>query len=422
MGGNPDVLKTMQTVLNRYGACSGGSRNISGHNQFAVSLEKTLAELHGKEAALYSNSGYNANDAALTVLGSQLPDCVFFSDASNHASIIDGIRHSGAKKMIWRHNDLLDLEAKLASVSPGTPKIICFESIYSMCGTVGPIREICDLAEKYGAITFLDEVHAVGLYGPHGAGVAEHLDFEAHAFGNSHGTVLDRIDIISGALGKGYGTMGGYVAGSKDLVDMVRSLSRGFIFTTSTPPATMAGAQVAVEFQKVNPESRIELQRNTRAVKQQLLQHNLPILPNTSHIVPLMVGDAEKCRIAADILFDEFSIYVQPINSPSVPFGQERLRISPTAAHTQEHQDHLIQALLSIWERLDLKKLSDWRLTEDGQLKHDWEETGLENPVWTPEQLGLPVSQPKGQNVFNGFPVSLDGQLGTVQLESTQVR
>ena len=388
MGSNPDVLKTMHTVLDRYGSCSGGSRNISGHNQFAVSLEKTLAELHGKEAALYSTSGYNANDGALTVLGTQLPDCIFFSDSSNHASIIEGIRHSRANKMIWRHNDLADLENKLMSAPPGVPKLICFESIYSMCGTVAPIREICDLAQKYGALTFLDEVHAVGLYGPHGAGLAEHLDFEAHASGNRLGTVLDRIDVVSGALGKGYGTSGGYIAGSKDLVDLVRSFSRSFIFTTSTPPAIMAGAQASVEFQKVNPETRIELQRNTRAVKQKLLERGLPVLPNSSHIVPLMIGDAEKSRIAADILFEEFSIYVQPINSPSVPFGKERLRISPTAAHSEKHQDDLVRALSIVWERLNLRKLSDWCMTEDGQVNQDWADTGLENSVWSSEQLG----------------------------------
>lgn len=382
----------MHKVLDQYGACSGGSRNISGHNEFAVSLEKTLAELHGKESALYFSSGYNANHGVLTTLGQHLPGCVFLSDASNHASIIEGIRHSGAQKLIWKHNDLQDLEKKLASLPPGVPKIICFESIYSMCGTVAPIEAICDLAERYGAITFIDEVHAVGLYGPHGAGVAEHLDFEAHASGDrarTQDTISSRIDIVTGALGKGFGTMGGYVAGSTDLVDMIRSLSKGFIFTTSAAPATMAGAEAAVRFQMAHTEDRMALQRNTRLVKQKLLQHGLPVLPNTSHIVPLMVGDSAACKEAADILFDEYGIYVQPINSPSVPVGQERLRISPTAAHTESHQRALITALVDIWQRLGLRTLDQWARDDAGRVRPGWETTGLENTVWTPEQLGI---------------------------------
>ncbi|KAI1880475.1 hypothetical protein JX265_002096 [Neoarthrinium moseri] len=396
MGGNPEVLQAMHAALDKYGACSGGSRNISGHNQFAVSLEKALAKLHRKEAALYFSSGYNANDCALTVLGQQLPGCVFLSDASNHSSIIEGIRHSGARKSVWRHNDLVDLESKLAAIPLGTPKVVCFESIYSMCGTVAPIAEVCDLAERYGALTFLDEVHAVGLYGPHGAGVSEHLDFDAHVSGSasSERTVLSRIDIISGALGKGFGTMGGYVAGSKDLVDMIRSLSRGFIFTTAAGPATMAGAEAAINFQRHNPQDRIQLQRNTRLVKQRLLEHKLPVLPNASHIIPLMVGDAARCKMAADRLYDDYGIYVQPINSPSVPVGQERLRISPTAAHTKEHQDILVSALAKIWDQLGLRRLDDWAKDERGQAVEGWETSGLDAAVWGNEQLGLAASTP----------------------------
>ena len=402
----------MHEVLDRYGANSGGSRNISGHNQFAISLEKTLAELHSKPAALYFCSGFSANDCALTVLGSQLPGCVFFSDASNHASIIEGIRHSGAKKLIWKHNDLHDLEIKLASIPRGIPKIVCFESIYSMCGkaislillalsvyhpsylgsiigTVGPIREIRDLAQKYDAITFLDEVHAVGLYGPHGAGIAEHLDFEAHVSGQAKDTVLHGIDIISGALGKGFGTMGGYITGPESFIDMVRSLSRGFIFTTAPAPATMAGAKVAIDFQRENPEDRMQLQRNVRAVKSKLRAHGLPVLPNTSHVVPLIVGDSAKCKEAADILFDEFGIYVQPINTPSVAVGQERLRISPTAAHTEAHQEHLVSALAQIWDRLGLRRIEGWKTREDGSVSEGWEEQASAAPVWTDAQLGI---------------------------------
>ena len=254
---------------------------------------------------------------------------------------------------------------------------------------MGPIAEICDLADKYGAITFIDEGHAVGLYGPHGAGVAEHLDFAAHASGNSKGTIADRIDIVSGALGKGFGTMGGYIAGSHSCIDMIRSLSRGFIFTTAAPPATMAGAQAAIEFQRENPRDRMQLQHHVRAVKDRLRRHGLPVLPNRSHIVPLMVGDAAKCKAAADILFDEFDIYVQPINSPSVAVGQERLRISPTAAHTQSHQDKLVDALVQIWCRLGLRKIEDWSKEADGSVREGWEDMDTLGPIWTDAQLGI---------------------------------
>ncbi len=254
---------------------------------------------------------------------------------------------------------------------------------------MGPIAEICDLAQKYGAITFLDEVHAVGLYGPHGAGIAEHLDFEAHASGKTKGTILDRIDIVSGALGKGFGTMGCYIAGSKSLVDLIRSLSRGFIFTTAPPPATMAGAQAAIEYQRDNPQDRMQLQRNVRAVKLRLREHALPVLPNQSHIIPLMVGDSEKCKAAADILFDKFGIYVQPINTPSVATGQERLRISPTAAHSQAHQDHLVGALVEIWDKLGLRRIQDWRRGIDGFTNEGWEEQVTATPIWTDSQLGI---------------------------------
>ena len=289
-------------------------------------------------------------------------------------------------------------------------------------GTVGPIAEICDLAQRYGAITFLDEVHAVGLYGPHGAGIAEHLDFEAHASGQTQGTVMDRIDIISGALGKGFGTMGGYIAGSESFVDMVRSLSRGFIFTTAPPPATMVGAQAAIEFQRDNSQDRMQLQRNVRAVKLKLRQHALPVLPNQSHIVPLMVGDAEKCKAAADILFDEFGIYVQPINSPSVAVGQERLRISPTAAHTQAHQDHLVEALVQIWKRLGLRKIDDWRRGVDGLVSEGWEERVTATPIWTNSQLGIVIPDSQQQKET---PMSPSMRLSTPsrveQLEDTRI-
>ncbi|OQE34919.1 hypothetical protein PENCOP_c015G02109 [Penicillium coprophilum] len=389
MGSNLEVIQTMHKVLDKYGACSGGSRNISGHNQYAIALEDVLARLHMKQAALYFNSGYTANDCALTVIGSQLPGCVFLSDASNHASIIEGIRHSGAKKMIWRHNDIEDLEAKLKTIPKDTPKIIAFESVYSMCGTVSPIAKICDLAEKYGALTYIDEVHALGLYGPHGAGVAEHLDFEAHRNGESEGTIMDRIDIFAGALGKGFGTMGGYIAGSAALVDMIRSVSSGFIFTTAQPPPIMAGAKAAIDFQRSNPDSRMELQRNVRSVKRALIEYGLPVLPNQSHIIPLMVGDSAKCQQVADILFNEYNIYVQPINTPSVPIGEERLRISPTASHTVAQQQHLLSALIEIWDRLQLRTLQDWERDAEGRLKPEWNSTEIGQAVWSNKQLDV---------------------------------
>ncbi|KAF2836295.1 tetrapyrrole biosynthesis, 5-aminolevulinic acid synthase [Patellaria atrata CBS 101060] len=362
MGSNSKVIESMTAALQKYGACSGGSRNISGHNQFALALEQTLAHLHSKPAALYFNSGYTANDCTLSVLGRQLPDCVFLSDESNHASIIEGMRRSGSKKMIWRHNDVVDLELKLASIPKNQPKIIVFESVYSMCGTVAPIEAICDLADKYGAMTYIDEVHAVGLYGPKGAGVASHLD-NSNIFTNSPGKtpLTSRLDIIAGALGKGFGTMGGYIAASTALCDTIRSLSPGFIFTTAQPPPIMAGAKAAIDHQSSNPSTRIQLHRNVRAVKAALREAGLPVLPNTSHIVPLMVGSSALCKQAADILFDEYDIYVQPINKPSVLPGEERLRISPTASHGPAQRERLVRALVEIWTRLGLPDLDSWR-------------------------------------------------------------
>src|SRR6195952_2474025 len=282
MGRNPQVLKQMHETLDEYGAGAGGTRNISGHNQHAVSLEATLAKLHAKDAALVFTSCYVANDATLATLGSKLPDCVILSDSMNHASMIQGIRHSGAKKLVFKHNDLVDLEAKLASLPPETPKIIAFESVYSMCGSVAPIEAICDLADKYGAITFLDEVHAVGMYGARGAGVAEHLDYDVYADPNrtketQKGTVMDRIDIITGTLGKAYGCVGGYIAGSSKLVDTIRSLAPGFIFTTSLPPSVMAGARTAIEYQMTTNSDRQLQQLHTRAVKEALRAKDIPV-------------------------------------------------------------------------------------------------------------------------------------------------
>lgn len=386
MGSNPHVLKTMHETLDNYGAGAGGTRNISGHNKHAVSLEGTLAKLHAQEAALVFSSCYVANDATLATLGSKLPNCVILSDSLNHASMIQGIRHSGAKKMVFKHNDVADLEAKLASIPPEHPKIIAFESVYSMCGSIGPIEEICDLAEKYGAITFLDEVHAVGMYGPHGAGVAEHLDYEAHLAGRPQGTIMERIDIITGTLGKAYGCVGGYIAGSAKMVDAIRSLAPGFIFTTSLPPATMAGAKTAIEYQANYQGDRRLQQLHTRAVKDALNAKDIPVIPNPSHIVPLLVGNAEIAKKASDMLLEDWGIYVQAINYPTVPVGQERLRITPTPGHVREYREHLVEAIDSVWNELDIKRTSEWA-AEGGFIGVGEPARADPEPLWTDAQL-----------------------------------
>lgn len=395
MGSNRTVLDRIHETLETYGSGAGGTRNISGHNQHAVALEASLARLHAKEAALVFSSCYVANDATLSTLGSRLPGCVFLSDSSNHASMIQGIRHSGAKKLVFKHNDLIDLEEKLASLPLHVPKIIAFESVYSMCGSVAPIAQICDLADKYHALTFLDEVHAVGMYGPSGAGVAEHLDFAAYS--KDHGTsgllprntIMDRIDIITGTLGKAYGGIGGYIAGSARMVDTIRSLAPGFIFTTTLPPAVMAGAQASVEYQKANPKDRHLQQLNTRATKLALEAQDLPVIPNPSHIVPVLVGDADLAKQASDTLLRDWNIYVQAINYPTVPVGEERLRITPTPGHTAEHRDHLVTALNALWTELGIKRTSDWA-ANGGLLGVGTGECGsLNEPLWTNAQLGL---------------------------------
>ncbi|KFX91879.1 hypothetical protein V490_05676 [Pseudogymnoascus sp. VKM F-3557] len=401
MGRNSNVLKAMHETLDVYGAGAGGTRNISGHNQHAVALEKTLATLHAKEAALAFTSCYVANDATMATLGSRLPGCVWLSDSLNHNSMIVGIQHSGAKKMVFKHNDLADLEAKLASLPLSTPKIIAFESVYSMCGSVAPISEICDLADKYGAITFLDEVHAVGMYGPHGAGVAEHLDYEAHVNGSPRGTVMDRVDIITGTLGKAYGCVGGYIAGSASMVDAVRSLAAGFIFTTTLPPATMAGARAAIEYQMSTQSDRRLQQLHTRAVKDELAARSIPVMDNPSHIIPVLVGTAELAKRASDLLLEKHGIYVQSINYPTVPVGQERLRITPTPGHTKEYRDHLVGALESVWTELGIKRTTDWA-AEGGFLGVGSDEAPIE-PLWTDKQLGVEAA--KGSN----------GKVGVIQ-------
>ena len=388
MGRNQQVLKAMHNTLDEYGAGAGGTRNISGHNKHAVELENTIAKLHAKDAALVFSSCYVANDATLATLGSKLPDCVILSDSLNHASMIQGIRHSGAKKVIFKHNDVEDLEKKLAALPLHIPKIIAFESVYSMCGSIGPIEKICDLAEKYGAITFNDEVHAVGMYGPHGAGVAEHLDWEAHQRGETKGTIVDRIDIFTGTLGKAYGCVGGYIAGSSKLVDTIRSLAPGFIFTTSLPPAVMAGARAAIEYQMSYDGDRRLQQLHTRAVKESLADRDIPVIPNPSHIIPILVGNAELAKKASDKLLADHQIYVQSINYPTVPVGQERLRITPTPGHTKQYRDHLVAALDSIWTELGIKRTSDWA-AEGGFIGVGEADAAEVTPLWTDAQLGI---------------------------------
>ncbi|KAJ1908245.1 mitochondrial 5-aminolevulinate synthase, partial [Tieghemiomyces parasiticus] len=361
-GRNSCVVGSMKQTLDRYGAGAGGTRNIAGNADLHLRLESELADLHHKEAALVFSSCYVANDATLSTLAAKLPGCVIFSDAMNHASMIQGIRHSGAKKVIFKHNDVADLEAKLQQYPVGTPKIVAFESVYSMSGTVGHIEAICALAKRYGAITFLDEVHAVGMYGPRGGGVAEHLDYQRN-LGHPHahnGAVLDQIDIITGTLGKAYGVVGGYIATSAALVDMIRSYAPGFIFTTSLPPAVVAGSLASVQYLKLSSKERVMQQINTRLLKARLAELQIPVVPNPSHIVPVLVGDADLCKRASDSLLTDHGIYVQAINYPTVPKGQERLRITPTPGHTPAMTQRLVVALATIWKQYKLRYTQDW--------------------------------------------------------------
>ncbi|KAM0750594.1 tetrapyrrole biosynthesis, 5-aminolevulinic acid synthase [Meredithblackwellia eburnea MCA 4105] len=387
MGRNPVVLDAMHETLDTYGAGAGGTRNIAGNSGTHLALEKELAVLHQKDAALVFSSCYVANVETLCTLASKLPGCIIFSDSLNHASMIQGMRHSRAPKVVFKHNDLVDLETKLASYPLETPKIIAFESVYSMCGSVGPINEIADLAEKYGAITFLDEVHAVGMYGPTGAGVAEHLDWEANVNGGAKGSAMDRMDIITGTLGKAFGVVGGYIAASKNLVDMMRSYAPGFIFTTSLPPANAAGALAAIKYQREHLSDRQRQQINVAKVKEELEAIGLPVIPNTTHIVPLLVGTAAQAKAASDLLLNKHHLYVQSINYPTVPVGTERLRITPSPLHSAGQIKELVAALDSVWNELGLKRTQEWEAnpTEGVGAKNVERKANL----WTPEQLAL---------------------------------
>jgi 5-aminolevulinate synthase len=345
MGQHPDVLDAMHATLDSCGAGAGGTRNISGTNHQHVLLEAELADLHGKEAALIFTSGYVSNWAALGTLAARLPDCVVFSDALNHASMIEGIRHSRAECLRFRHNDVAHLDELLASVDPARPKLVAFESVYSMDGDIAPIEDILDVCEKHGALSYIDEVHAVGLYGPRGGGVAE-------ARGLMH-----RIDVIEGTLGKAYGVMGGYIAASARLCDFVRSFASGFIFSTALPPAIAAGAAASIRHLKTSQIERTRHQNRVKIVRQRLDALGIPHLDNPSHIIPVMVGDAHHAKMISDWLMDNHGIYVQPINYPTVPKGTERLRITPSPVHTDDDIDRLTEALSECWSMCALARM-----------------------------------------------------------------
>jgi 5-aminolevulinate synthase len=337
MSQHPVVIAAMHEALDAVGAGSGGTRNISGTTHYHVELEHEIADLHGKEAALLFTSAYIANDATLSTLVRLMPGTVIFSDEKNHASMIEGIRHGGGDKHIFRHNDLSDLEAKLKKYPKGTPKIIAFESVYSMDGHIAPIAAICDLAEKYNALTYLDEVHAVGMYGPRGGGIAEREG------------VMARIDIINGTLAKGFGVMGGYIASSRACCDAIRSYAAGFIFTTSLAPAIVAGALASMRHLKASRVERDRHQQRAAALKAGLKARRIPVMDNPSHIVPVMVGDPVHCKAVTDVLLDRHGIYVQPINYPTVPKGTERMRFTPSPVHTDAQMDTLLAALEQLW-------------------------------------------------------------------------
>ncbi|MCC7275245.1 MAG: 5-aminolevulinate synthase [Alphaproteobacteria bacterium] len=346
MGQNPAVIAAMHAALDRCGAGSGGTRNISGTSHHHVLLERELADLHGKESALLFTSGYVSNWATLATLASRLPGCVVLSDALNHASMIEGIRHSRAAKLMFAHNDPDDLHRKLSGLDPALPKLVAFESVYSMDGDIAPIAELCDVADRHGALTYLDEVHGVGLYGPRGGGIAE------------RDGVSDRLTVIEGTLAKAFGVHGGYIAASAALCDFVRSFSSGFIFTSSLPPAVAAGACASIRHLKASSTERERHQAVVAAVRRGLDAAGIPHLDNPSHIVPVMVGDAVRCKAIGDLLLDRYGIYVQPINYPTVPRGTERLRVTPSPLHTEADIDHLVKSLSAAFAEVNLERVA----------------------------------------------------------------
>ena len=348
MGQHPKVLAAMHEAIDRAGAGSGGTRNISGTTHYHVELEKELADLHGKEAALLFTSGYVSNEATISTLVKLLKGAVIFSDEKNHNSMIEGVRQGGGPKRIWRHNDLEHLESLLQEYERDTPKIVLFESVYSMDGDIAPIGDICDLAKKYNALTYIDEVHAVGMYGPRGAGVAE------------RDGVMHKVDIVEATLAKGFGLMGGYIASTAACVDAIRSYAPGFIFTTSLAPVIVAGALASVRHLKSSQEERARHQARAATLKERLVKENLPVMHTPSHIVPVLVGDPVQCKALTDALLARFGIYVQPINYPTVPRGTERIRLTPGPMHTDEQMDRIVFALRTLWDEMGLRGGLEW--------------------------------------------------------------
>jgi 5-aminolevulinate synthase len=360
MGQHPVTIAAMQETAGKLGVGAGGTRNISGTNRPLVELERSLADLHRKESALVFTSGFVSNEAAISTIARLLPDCIILSDQLNHASMIQGVRQSGMEKKIFRHNDVAHLRELLAGIDRKRPKLICFESVYSMDGDVAPIAEICDLAAEFGALTYIDEVHAVGMYGPRGGGIAE------------RDGLMDRIDIIEGTLAKGFGVMGGYIAANRAIIDAVRSYAPEFIFTTALPPALCAAARASIEHLKTSSEERRLHKRQAQLAKDILGDAGLPVMPTSTHIVPLIVGDARLCKAASDMLLEKHNIYIQPINYPTVPKGTERLRITPTPMHSDEMIIELRHALVSVWASLELpRERPETKITSDKLVSGD---------------------------------------------------